>query len=251
MQKNERLNEILLILNSCQYVTVEFLSRELHISASSIRRDLALLENRGLVKRSYGGVELMTSGNRVIPFSMRSHENPLEKKRIARRAASLVNEGDVLYLDGSTSSYYMIDYLAAIKNITVATNSIDSICQLAQYDIRAFCTGGHVSRENKAVLTGGFAEHLIGNLHADYAFFSAQAIGTDGNIYDCYESEVPLRKSMLKNAGKRVLLSDGSKFNNTSVFLIENICHIDYVITDIPLDREFTDKFPNAQFVIA
>ena len=251
MQKSDRENEILSLLRSCNYVTVEFLAKELHISASSIRRDLAVMESRRLVKRRHGGAELVTSGNRMIPFSMRSHENFLQKKRIAKAAASLVHSGDVVYLDGSTTSYYMIEYLVPIKNITVVTNSIDSISRLAQYDIHAFCTGGHVSRENKAVLTGNYTEHLIRNIHADYFFFSVQAINGDGNIYDCYESEVPVRKQMLECATTKVLLSDSSKFNCTSVFLIENLQNIDAIITDSPLDPEFTANFPSTCFITA
>lgn len=251
MYKCEREQEILLVLKECHYVTVEFLAQKLHISASSIRRDLKQMENHGLVKRSYGGVELLTSASRIIPFSMRSHENLLGKKRIAKQAASLLKSGDSLFLDGSSTSFYMIDSIASIKNITVATNSIDGIRKLAEYDLHAYCTGGAVSGENRAVLSGGFAEDTLRGLHMDFVFLSAQAVSPEGDIYDCYESEIPLRRRMLENADKRVFLADSSKFNSRSLFYLDNLQSMDYVISDMELDKAFTDRFPQTTFLVA
>ncbi len=251
MYRSEREQEILLVLKDYHYATVDFLAQRLHISASSIRRDLKQMENRGLVKRSYGGVELLTSASRIIPFSMRSHENLPEKKRIAKRAASLVKDGDSLFLDGSSSSFYMIDFIAPIKNITVATNSVDSIRMLAEYDLRAYCTGGTVSGENRSVLSGSFAEDMVRGLHMDFVFLSAQAISPEGEIYDCYESEIPIRRRMLENAGKRVFLADSSKFNSHSMFYLDNLRNMDYVISDVELDKAFTDRFPETTFLTA
>ena len=89
MYPNERLNEIIEILEKNRYVSVEYLSRRLHISPSSIRRDLSVLEKKGLVMRSYGGAELVVSDHLNIPFSARMQANAAEKKEIAAKAAAL------------------------------------------------------------------------------------------------------------------------------------------------------------------
>lgn len=251
MVKVEREKEIMLLLEECNYATVEYLAKKMHISTSSIRRDLSALESRGLVKRSYGGVERVLTGNRVVPFSMRSHEHYREKVRIAKKAATLLSGGEVVFLDGSSSTFHMIDYIAGIKGLTVATNNIDSVRYLAQYKINAYSTGGNISGENSAALVGGYAEHLIRNMHADFAFFSAQAVAPGGDIFDCYETEVPLRRLMLQNAKKKVFLSDGSKFLQNSVFFLENIRNIDYVVTDAQLPQSFTVQFPGTVFLMA
>ena len=163
MFRSEREIEILSILEDNQYVTVEYLAKKMHISQSSIRRDLTNLENRGIVKRNYGGVELANASNKVIPFSMRSHENANEKKKIAKVAASLVKNGDIVFIDGSSSTFFMVDYLAKIKDITVITNSIDATYILSQYNVKTICTGGIVSYENNSVLIEDFAKKVIKN----------------------------------------------------------------------------------------
>jgi DeoR/GlpR family transcriptional regulator of sugar metabolism len=250
MFRNEREDEIIRILSDSNYMTVENLARKLFISPSSIRRDLTDLEKRGVVNRSYGGVQLANSINRIVSFDMRSHENLNEKKKIARKAASLVKSGDVIYLDGSSSTYLMVSALALIRNITVVTNSIESVYNLAQYNIKTICTGGTVSTENRAVLVDNFAENTIRTIHADYVFFSAQAVLDNGDIYDCYESEVFLRRLMIRNAAKSVFLADRSKFSNSSVYFMENIKNIDCVISDIELNDDFRGQFRNVEFLV-
>ena len=109
-------DEIMNILNQTEYATVEYLAEKIHISPSSIRRDLKNLELKGLIIRSYGGAEIKSSVNRQIPFYLRSHKNTREKGIVARYAAALVKPGDVIFLDSSTSTYFMIEHL---KNISL------------------------------------------------------------------------------------------------------------------------------------
>ena len=108
MHSNEREKEIMNLLNQNDYATVEYLSQKIHISPSSIRRDLKKLEQKGLITRSYGGAELKNSINRQIPFFLRSHKNVKEKSIVAEKATALVKPGDVIFLDSSTSTYFMI-----------------------------------------------------------------------------------------------------------------------------------------------
>ena len=106
-----RKDEILEILRRYQYVTVNFLADALHISASSIRRDLAVLEARGLVKRSHGGVRAVEDGNTLVPFPMRVQENSIAKRAICQKAAALIRDGDVLFVDNSTTCLYLPEFL--------------------------------------------------------------------------------------------------------------------------------------------
>ncbi len=200
MYKCEREDEILALLNETEYATVEYLAKKMSISSSSIRRDLKNLEERGLVNRSYGGVKIADATGKRIPFSLRSHENSLQKKQIARAAAALVNVGDVVFLDGSSSAYFVAELLPAVSGVTVVTNSIDVMTCLSRYDIKAYCTGGNLSAENKAVLVGGYAQDFLRNIQADVAIFSVQSVNADGDFFDCYSEEIAIRKIMMKNA---------------------------------------------------
>ena len=249
MYKSEREQEIIAHLDKYSYVTVEYLSKKMNVSASSIRRDLKAMESRGIVKRSYGGVELVREGGRTTPFSMRIHENAAAKRSIAQSAAKLVKSGDVIFIDGSSSAFFVAQELVKIKNITVITNSIESLFFFMNYDIKAYCTGGTMHRENRATLVNDQAECAISNFFADYTFFSAQSLFSDGRIFDCYSSEVPLRNKMIKNSNKSVFLCDSTKLGRHSTYFQCNASDVDYIVSDFPLDNYF-DKKPEKTILI-
>lgn len=250
MYKCEREDEILALLHETEYATVEYLSRKMNISPSSIRRDLKNLEERGLVKRSYGGVKIAESSGRRIPFDLRSHENSAQKKQIAKAAIGLINEGDVVFLDGSSSAYFVAELLPSVRDVTVITNNLDALSWFSHYDVKAYGTGGMISPENRAVLVGGYAQDFLRKLRADIAIISAQSVSADGNYYDCYAEEVAVRNVMLANARRRVLLCDGSKLGKTSPFYQGNVAEMDYVVSERDLSSFFADPTPQ-KYVIA
>lgn len=244
MYKCEREDEIIALLSETEYATVEYLAQKMSISSSSIRRDLKNLEERGLVIRSYGGVKIANASGKRIPFSLRSHENSLQKKQIAKAAASLIHVGDVIFIDGSSSAYFLAELLPSINGVTVVTNSIDAMNILTRFDIKAFCTGGIISTENKAVLVGDYTRQFLRQIHADVAVFSVQAVRKDGDFYDCYAEEVAVRNAMIQNAKTKILLCDSSKLDKTSSFYQGNVSDIDFVISDCDLTTFFDNPEP-------
>ena len=232
MYKCEREDEILALLSETEYATVDYLVKKINISASSIRRDLKNLEERGLVLRSYGGVKLAGSMGKHIPFSLRSHENSSQKKQMARAAVGLLQAGDVVFMDGSSSAFFLAELLPSIGGITVITNSIDMMALLSGYDIKAYCTGGMISGENRAVLVGGSTQEFVQRVRADAFVFSVQAMSEDGEFFDCYAEEVAVRSAMMRNARKKIMLCDSSKWGKTSTFYQTSLSDVDYLITD-------------------
>ncbi len=251
MYKCEREDEILALLNETEYATVDYLSRKMNISPSSIRRDLKNLEERGMVKRSYGGVKIADSGGRRIPFDLRSRENSSQKKQMAKLALTLVNEGDVVFLDGSSSAYFVAELLPTLRGVTVITNNLDALTLLSGYDIKAYGTGGIISPENRAVLVGGYTREFLQKIHADIAFISAQAVNEDGTFYDCYAEEVAIRNVMLANAERRVLLCDDSKLGRTSPFYQGDVANLDYIISNSDLSLFFKNPTPEKYLSVA
>lgn len=232
MYGNEREKEIMNLLEQNYYVTVDYLAEKIHISPSSIRRDLKRLELKGLIIRSYGGAELNDSVNKQIPFQMRSHQNTQEKSLVACQAAALVKAGDVLFLDCSTSAYFMLEYLKNVKDITVITNNLMVMTACSEYNIRFFSTGGSPSSENSSCLIGSHTEAALRSFHADYFFFSVQSLTADGVLYDCFQNEIATRKIMMDNAEKNVFLCDHSKINHYSAYRLCNLSEVDFVISD-------------------
>ena len=251
MYKAEREKEILDELKKTGYSTVEYLSKKLHISPSSVRRDLRIMESKGIVSRSYGGVELADSVNRNVPFSLRTHENPREKKKVAQAAATLIKEGNVLFIDGSSTAFFLIEEIVNIKGITVITNSIEGLYYLSQFGVRVVSTGGVVSSENNAVLVDSIASSVIENVRADIAFFSTQSVSEKGEIYDCYLSEIPLRNQMLKNSKIKVFLCDSNKVGKTAAWRMCHIDDVDYIVSDRDISDCFEVDVPHSKFILA
>ena len=249
MYRSERESEILRELERCGYATVEYLAEKIHISPSSIRRDLNDLALRGLVLRSYGGVQLLETAGKNVPFSLRSHSNADKKRLIARRAASLLHGGEVVFLDGSSSAFFLAQELTGIGGLTVVTNSIDITSLLSQYAIRTVCTGGMISPDNPAVLVDEPAAGTIASIHADFAFFSVQSLTADGTVSDCYPAEVRLRRLMMASAAHKVLLIDSTKLSHPSTYLQCRVTDLETVICDRDLNGFFSCKTGETVFL--
>lgn len=241
--KNNHEKEILSILEKNEYATIEEIANAIYASPSTVRRRLTDMEQKGLLLRTHGGAQLK---NELFPsFSLRSQQNISAKKQIARSALQLIKNGDVIFLDGSTSAFFIAEYLKEFTDIRVITNGIDTLSLLSKNSIRAYSTGGRISEQNRSVLVGGYAENVINSLRADIAFFSAQAVGKDGEVYDCFEEENVLRKRMMSQAKIRVLLCDGAKLNRSSHFRLCNISEVDYIVSERDLSEYFTcDNLP-------
>ena len=236
IMKEKQEKEILEILQNNQYVTIDELAHKLFISTSTVRRKLDVLQKKGLITRTHGGAQLNDENNFFPSFTFRVHQNSFEKKKIALAAIKLIKNGDLIFLDGTTSAFFIAEYLSEFKNIRVITNGVDTLSLLAKNNITAYSTGGLIQEANRSVLVGHYAEEMIKNFHADIAFFSAQSVNNDGEIYDCFEEENVIRKAMIKHATKKVFLCDSTKFGKTSLFHLCSLNDIDYIISnhDIP-----------------
>ena len=227
--------KILEILETQQYASVDDLSALLSVSTSTVRRLLEALQQKGLVTRTHGGVKINGENNFSPSFTFRFHQNTFEKKKIALSALKLIKNGDLIFLDGSTSAFYIAEYLKEFQNIRVITNGIDTLSLLSKNGILAYSTGGEVSHENPSVLVGRYAEDMICNFHADIAFFSAQSIDCQGEIYDCFEDEIFIRRAMISNAKTKVFLCDSTKLGKTSPYRLCSLKNVDYIASNQPL----------------
>ena len=240
----ERKQEILRLAEENGYVKVEFLARRLHISESSIRRDLQALEASGDVRRTYGGAEPVKGGVRLIPYALRTRQNESQKRAVASVAASLVKDGDVVFIDGSSTASYLVGHLSHLHGVTVVTNSLETALALSGTSLRFLVTGGRPNPENPSVLTGAHAEDLILTMHADLTFFSAQSLSESGEITDCFEEEVALRRLMCRRSSRRIFLCDSSKLGKTSPFLVSRLSDVDAVVCDQPEPEALAGAFP-------
>lgn len=216
----ERQNEIIRLLLQRKSMTVNELSKLLFASESTIRRDLTELERSGKVRRTFGGVVLEETLNREVPLLLRQSQNHEAKQRIAAKAAELVRNDLVIFLDASSTVAHIVPFLARFSNLTVITNSPNTAVELGNLGIRTYCTGGLLLDASQAFV-GAEAEDFVRRFNADAMFFSSRGIDNDGNITDSSAEESHLRRVMLTNAKKKYYLYDTSKLGKKYLY---NLC---------------------------
>lgn len=238
MYKSERQSAILRILQEKHYATVDQLSKELFTSISSIRRDLIDMERENLVIRSYGSVELVKSNSRNEPYSITAQHRVDEKRRIAQKAASLVKDKDIVFLDQSVTALFLAQELVEEKKITIVTNNLDILGSIySQNNITIYSSSGIV-QSGRRCLVGDDAVYTFNRIHADFAFFSTKALSPDGVLYDSNLSEVLVREAMIENAQKKVFLCDTEKYDTFAGYRQCALEDIDYLVTETePTDR--------------
>ncbi|MEA5136699.1 MAG: DeoR/GlpR family DNA-binding transcription regulator [Candidatus Fimivivens sp.] len=241
MIKEERLVQILSIINEKKFITAEELENLLYVSLSTVRRDLAELNRRGLIIRSQGGAIVKSEAESTDTIAMVTDPLSAAKTAIAKRASEMVNDGDVIFMSASSTVLLMARFLREKRNITVVTNSLQAVSLLSEYDISVYGCGGKFIEHSNA-LCGNSAVEFIDGFNYDATFFSCTAISPLGDI--CTDPKfVPVLKASLLRSKKRVCLCDGSKFEKAALHNTLTANQIDFLITDsVAYPRSFAQK---------
>lgn len=218
----EREKAILEIAIREKSVTVKDLSRRLYASEPSVRRDLAELEKQHLLKRTHGGAVLDENALSEIkvPFIVRELEKTDEKRKIARKAAALVTDNSVVFLDSSTSACGMIPYLAEKCDLIVITNGLRALTKLSENNIACIGTGGNVVNSCLSFV-GEDACETIERYNADICFFSCRGYSDDGKLTDIAAAENTVRRKMIAHAKRSYLLCTSDKIGKV---FYHNLC---------------------------
>lgn len=239
----ERRNLILERAHENKKVVVSELSKEFEVSEETIRRDLDKLEEDGHVTKSYGGAVLNERSSIDLPFNVRWNANSEGKHRIAELICREIEDGDHIMLDASTTAVFIAKSIKQKRHLTVITNSIEILLELADvtgWDIIA--PGGEL-RPNSMSLIGKKALDGIGSYHVDKAFFSCKGIDLKNGVTDGNVETGGVKQNMLAAADKVYLAVDSSKFGRTAFSKICNLSDLDCVVTDREPDREWLEAF--------
>lgn len=227
----ERLDRIIALLREKQTATVKALAAQLYASEATVRRDLNELEKRGLVKRVHGGVVLLDGANRELPLYVREQQNVEAKRIIAGKAAHYLRDGQVIFLDASSTVMFLIKYLEAFKSLTIITNGLKTAQELSTLNHKVYCTGG-LMLHNSSAYVGDYTAEFVRHFNADIFFFSSRGVSEDGRITDESSEETHVRRVMLAQSRHHIFMCDQSKVGKTYCY---NLCHInqtDAFITD-------------------
>jgi len=231
MLSEERRSTILEILAQHHRILVAEMSRRLGTSHVTIRKDLEVLERRGLLHRVHGGAIAANPSVLDLALTEKERMHTREKERIARAAAKLIEEGDVIILDSGSTTMAIARLLKVRKGITIITNAINIASELAASDNEIILTGGTL-REKSFSLVGPLSEGSIARLTADKLF-----LGVDGISFECgYTTpnllEADINRLMLRAATQVIVTADSSKFGRKSLGVIAGLSAGHKIITD-------------------
>ena len=219
MKTDRREHKIISLLESRGEMTVNDLSRVLDVSLSTLRKQLAVMQSKGLVIRTYGGVMPV---NRVPDetFDSKLHKNMSEKRRIAVKARTMINSVETISLGSGTTVFEL------------STNSMqaaDYLARCAGLEVH-ICSG--VIRSHTGTIIGNEAAAYFKQLpQVDYAFIGCDAIDSSGDVYSENMAVALVEKTVLLNAKHKYILCDSSKIGKTAVAHIVNLRECDGIVT--------------------
>lgn len=239
-----RRQSILTELEKHDIAYVNELSETLNISASTIRRDLNTLAEEGQIVLLRGGAVKLLEGSFDMPIQAKQLLNIEKKERIAKYAASLVHDGEVIYVDSGTTPLAMMKYLKK-KKITVVTSNTQIIETLMESDVQCIILGGDITK-NLGSIVGPITEKLLQNMFFDKSFLGASGYSVSGGI-NTPDIREATKKELVKNNSKDTyVLVDSSKADKTTFYKAFGLeeCTI---ITDET--NEILEKY--AKFIVA
>lgn len=228
----ERKSLILEKLQDEKKVVVSELSELFAVSEETIRRDLDKLEKEGLAVKSYGGAVLNENSGLDMPFNIRKKKNMKGKQKIAEIIEGLIKDGDHIILDPSTTAVSIVKALRGKKRLTIITNSIEVLVELADMTGWDIISSGGTLKENYLALVGPRAMQGIDVFNADKVILSCKGIDMKKGVTDANEMFSQVKQTMLNSAAQKILAVDYTKFNNIAFSQICDIVDIDLIVTD-------------------
>ena len=236
----KRRGQIVRMIEEQEAVSNKELMERFDISIETVRRDLAYLEKQGVLTKVYGGAVKKEVARTEPLYSRREQENNAEKRAIARKAEALIVPDDIVFFDLGTTVEAVASELDKAKNIHAFTNAIRTAVTLSDKCKEVILTGGKI-RQGELSLSGTLAESNISNFNIDKAFIGAAGITEEG-ISDFIADEAGLRKEIIRNAKKVIVLADYAKFGVSAMCRVCSLKEIDVLITDSRAPKEILKK---------
>ena len=228
----ERKNEILNKLRLEQRVLVSELAVHYGVTEETIRRDLDKLEKEGYATKTYGGAIWGNSTKTDLSHTIRNKTNVDAKNAIAALVSNMIEDGDHIMLDDSSTSLYIAKQLKEKKGLTVITNSVEIVMELSGMNgWNILSTGGQL-KPDSLTLIGHQVQNMISNYHVDKAIISCKGIDPEAGITDSGESQALAKQAMMRAARQTILCLDSSKFDKISFVNIAPLQNVQAVVTN-------------------
>lgn len=252
----ERRMNIVKTVNTHKTATVAEIAEWLGASPATVRRDLAWLDEQGLLKRTRGGATAIdyssqVSIHRTTPsYEQRLNEYVEEKRSIGQCAAETIHDGETIILDASTTNHYILPFLVKKRDLTIITNSLYISKELMTISetnpsLTVICTGGTLFMRSHSFI-GMITEQALSQFYADKVFIGLRGLSLHHGLTSPFPEEIPVKRQMIKCAQEVFVLADHTKFNLTFVSLIAPLNVVHTLITDAHINLEVVRQMQSA-----
>src|SRR6266498_2922837 len=246
----QRQEYIMDILEKKGDVSAKILAKTLDVSIWTIRRDLNMLEERGILKRYYGGAGKASSPDEICQltergsFQVSAIENQADKRRIGLAAARLLHAGERVALAGGTTTYEVAKALRIYHfKGEIVTNALDIALELSEDpDIRVVCTGGGVQPRYRT-LVGTVSERMLKLHYFDVAVIGVSGISLRYGLTVYSQVNATALELMVEHSCRTILVADKTKLDRVSFASLSLATPVNYLVTDQPLPREYNEYF--------
>jgi len=239
----ERRKTILELIETQSSLSVVELSKVLGVSDMTVRRDLRMLSNSGLLERVHGGALSRRGRSYEPPYFIREKESGRHKALIGQKAATLIQQGDSVALDVGSTTLELARNMSGIANLSVLTSSLRVTNELVDSpNIRLILTGGMV-RQQELSLIGYIAERTYQEFRVDKAFVGVGGIHVDAGLTEYNLEDAQVKKSLIANADQVIVLADSRKLGETCFAYIAPLSCVDILVTDADAHPDMLELF--------
>ncbi len=244
----ERRMNIVKAVNMHKTATVAEIAEWVGASPATVRRDLAWLDEQGLIIRTRGGATTTDYSSQAIlrrsvpAYEQRLNEYVEEKRSIGQCAAEHIHDGETIILDASSTNQYVLPYLTKKRDLTVITNSLcisRELMTIAETNpsLTVICSGGTLFMRSCSFI-GMLAEQALSQFYVDKAFIGLRGISLHHGLTSPFPEEIPVKRQMI--------LADHTKFNLTLASLIAPLNVVHTLITDARITPEVARQMSGA-----
>lgn len=232
LSQSERMQHVLHLLETRDYVQVAELSQAFAVSEVTVRSDLTELARQGLVARIRGGVRALEHGQSEVGFDLRLRLEVERKRAIARAAAAMVGEGEAVALDASTTAYYLALELRSKRELVVVTNGLLVATALADAPGMTVLVTGGMLRLSAMSLVGDLGADVLRTTRINKGFLGARGLSLSRGLMDLNPDEVRIKQEMADACEQVYGIFDGTKWHRSALLAFIPVEELAGIITD-------------------
>lgn len=239
--KLKRIHEIENYINEKETVSLIELSSQFDVSLNTIRRDINYLEESGAIKKVYGGVT-STHGQELTSYDFRTTKFSEEKERIAKLAASLIEEGDLIFIDSGTTTSPILKYINNNIAFTVLTNNLDVMIEASKHsNIELIVLGSRYYPKTRSFLKTVTSADVAEYYNISKAFMAATGVSIKNGLTNSDFHEHEIKRAIARRTNEMYILADSSKFEKSTLLTYAELKDVDKIITNERLDDHIID----------